>query len=285
MKRLIGVVIAVALWLVSAPFAEAITITLAEVQNGAAVVQGNKAAKKATVSWETNNVGLTSNGGSFSFSGIVPADCVGQLSIGVDTINVVLANCAAASQPVGQVRKTGQTTCWDSSGALIACAGTGQDGELQKGLVRSHTDNGDGTITDNTTGLMWEKLIDDPDNSSIHAVTRTGNWDDAFARIAALNAMTFAGFNDWRLPNVSELQSLVNYGTHPAIDPAFNNPETHSFTAFGPPSQPTPAYWSSTTYLANPLFAWAVSFNTGFAFTSVSTDKPDGLHSRAVRGR
>ena len=45
------------------------------------------------------------------------------------------------------VLKTGQTTAY----------GAGTDGDLQKGAPRSYTDNGDGTITDNTTGLMWEK--------------------------------------------------------------------------------------------------------------------------------
>jgi hypothetical protein len=130
MKPLIGVVIALA-WLVSAPFAEAITITLAEVQNGAAVVQGNKAAKKATISWDTSTVGQTTNGGSFSFSGIVPADCVGELSIGGDTINVALSNCTPPVSSVpAPVPKTGQTKCWDVLGDEIACAGTGQDGEV-----------------------------------------------------------------------------------------------------------------------------------------------------------
>src|SRR5256712_5381503 len=52
----------------------------------------------------------------------------------------------------------GQTTCWDSSGNVIPCAGTGQDGDLQKGAPLSYTDNGNGTITDNNTGLLWEKL-------------------------------------------------------------------------------------------------------------------------------
>jgi hypothetical protein len=49
------------------------------------------------------------------------------------------------------VLKTGQTTAY----------GTGSDGDLQKGTARSYTDNGDGTITDNVTGLMWEKKSDD----------------------------------------------------------------------------------------------------------------------------
>jgi hypothetical protein len=193
----------------------AITVRSAGVVSGVAVVEG-RAAPDATLSWEGAAVTQANRGGNFVFQGIVPSDCVGTLSDGIVTIEVALANCVPASEPAGQVRKTGQTSCWDATGALIACAGTGQDGELRKGLARSYTDNGDGTITDNTTGLVWEKLTDD---GSIHDVNRTSNWDGAFSRIATLNAANFAGHGDWRLPNVNELQSLVDYGNHPAVEP------------------------------------------------------------------
>src|SRR5213076_3053147 len=71
---------------------------------------------------------------------------------------------------------TGQTTCWDSSGNVIPCAGTGQDGDIQAGAPLSYTDNGDGTITDDNTGLMWEKQSQD---LSIHDVRNTYTWDRA----------------------------------------------------------------------------------------------------------
>ena len=60
---------------------------------------------------------------------------------------------------------TGQTTCWDSNGNAISCAGTGQDGELRKGAALAYVDNGDGTVTDVNTGLVWEKLSHD---GSVH---------------------------------------------------------------------------------------------------------------------
>ncbi len=64
---------------------------------------------------------------------------------------------------------TGQTTCWNSAGTVIACAGTGQDGDIRAGATLSYTDNGDGTITDNNTGLMWEKKSRDGSvNTNIH---------------------------------------------------------------------------------------------------------------------
>jgi hypothetical protein len=65
-----------------------------------------------------------------------------------------LAICLAGGLQ-GQRLKTGQTLCYDDVGTVIACAGTGQDAELQKGLAGAYTDNGDGTITDTKTGLMW----------------------------------------------------------------------------------------------------------------------------------
>ena len=59
-----------------------------------------------------------------------------------------------------QVPDTGQQACWDENGNPILCAGTGQDGELQRGMAwptPRFTDNGDGTVLDNLTGLLWLK--------------------------------------------------------------------------------------------------------------------------------
>ena len=80
---------------------------------------------------------------------------------------------AAQARPL----ETGQTACWNAAGQPISCAGTGQDGELQNGLHRGYVDNGDGTITDTSTGLMWEKLSDD---TSIHDKDNVYTWTNAF---------------------------------------------------------------------------------------------------------
>lgn len=56
--------------------------------------------------------------------------------------------------------RTGQTTCYDTAGAVIPCAGTGQDGDELQGVAwpsPRFTDNGNGTVTDNLTGLIWLK--------------------------------------------------------------------------------------------------------------------------------
>src|SRR4029434_2147304 len=104
-----------------------------------------------------------------------------------------------------------------SSGTVIACAGTGQDGDLQAGGPLSYTDNGDGTITDNNTGLMWEKQSQD---GSIHDVNNTYSWEGAFTEhVAGLNTMHFAGHRYGRLPNVRERPSIVNYRDFFSQDP------------------------------------------------------------------
>ena len=101
-------------------------------------------------------------------------------------------------------------------------------------------DNRDGAITDRATGLMWSKS--DSGQSM--------NWQNALAWVQKKNAEEYLGHDDWRLPSVKELQSIVDYTrspdtTHsPAIDPLFN------CTAFTNEVQQVdfPFYWSATTH-------------------------------------
>jgi hypothetical protein len=97
MQRFLGFVIAVSLVNGLASSVHAINIVVAEVQNGVAVVQGNQAARNAAITWETANVSKANNGGSFSFSGVVPKDCIGTLSDGVSTIEVAVLDCTPVS--------------------------------------------------------------------------------------------------------------------------------------------------------------------------------------------
>jgi hypothetical protein len=163
---------------------------------------------------------------------------------------------------------------------VIPCAGSGQDGDLQKGLARSFTDNGDGTITDTQTGLVWEKLSDD---GSIHDWNDTYTWAAAFtSKIAALNSATFAGHNDWRVPNVNELQSINNYGANnPSVDSVFNSgcvPACSStLCSCTVPSQ----YWSSTNSQGTPSDAYVVVFDEGNVVAEI---KSINYSVRAVRG-
>lgn len=192
-----------------------------------------------------------------------------------------LAACQAAAK--GQPLKTGQTTCSNSNGTVVACTGSGQDGEEQKGLARRYVDNGDGTITDSATGLMWEKLAAD---LSIHNRKAMYTWEAAFTnKIAMLNQVGFADHNDWRLPNVNELHSLVDYGpTTSGIGSAFDTdcaiPCTITDCSCTDTGHP---YWSSTTYQVDPSTAWSIAFEPGGSFGGA--DPKVGLaYVRAVRG-
>lgn len=189
---------------------------------------------------------------------------------------------AACVGPGPAFPASGQTTCWNSSGSVIACAGTGHDGENQAGATLAYADNGDGTVTDLNTGLMWEKLSDD---GSIHDKDNHYDWNDAFAvEVAALNTPScFAGYCDWRVPNVKELQSIVNYEIAypgPAVAPAFNASCAASCTVLTCRCTASSYYWSSSSNANNPNNAWNVNFDNG----NVNNDnKTNDNYVRAVR--
>jgi len=188
-----------------------------------------------------------------------------------------LATCEA--QPVGQVHETGQTICYDAAGTVIACAGTGQDGELQKGIANSFTDNGDGTVTDNLSGLMWAKLSDD---GTIHDWDDLYTWDNAFlSKVATLNSGSFAGHSDWRVPNLDELESLRSLGAvSPATFSEFNTGCVPACTVTTCSCTQSDSYWSSSTYQSAPTYAWYVYFNDGLTYNFYKTFS---LYVRGVR--
>ncbi len=176
---------------------------------------------------------------------------------------------------------TGQTTCWDSTGAVISCAGTGQDGDIRAGAKLRYKDNGDGTIIDENTNLTWEKLSFD---GSIHDWGNAYTWADAFAvHLAGLNEAKFARHHDWRLPNVKELQSIVNYGNFgPAVSSPFNNNCVAGATVLTGSCTVGNGYWSSTSYLNAPMDAWFVNFIDGGL--DVGGKSSFFIQVRAVRG-
>ncbi len=116
---------------------------------------------------------------------------------------------------------TGQTACYSDGGAM-ACpqAGEsfyGQDAQYA-GIQPSYENNGDGTVTDLNTGLMWQQSPDTNGDGTINANDKM-NFETAQNYA---NTLTLAGYNDWRLPTIKELYSLMNFngatGTVPYLD-------------------------------------------------------------------
>lgn len=115
--------------------------------------------------------------------------------------------------------------------------------------------NSDGTVTDTAMGLMWDQKTQDP-----------MKWNDARAFCKSL---TTAGYTDWRLPTIEELSSIVDYKRcEPAID-------TNTF-----PGTRLRGYWSSSTNVSNPEYAWHVNFYYGLVDIF---HKSFGYYVRAVR--
>ena len=183
----------------------------------------------------------------------------------------------------GKFPASGQTTCYNAIGSVIACAGTGQDGEKQAGANLAYQDNGDGTVTDLDTGLMWEKLTDD---GSIHDRDQTFSFASIQTHIAAVNGEPLGGYTDWRAPNIRELQSIVNYGTaNPAVTASAFYTNCFggctnlvcSCTAFA-------HHWSTTTAINLPGSAFTVNFTDGTGGVFTKTGPGNLFAVRAVRG-
>jgi hypothetical protein len=140
------------------------------------------------------------------------------------------------------VPETGQTSCFDSSGVEVICSGTGQDGDLRKGVkwpTPRFTNNGNGTVTDNLTDLVWVQWV----------LCFQGQWEAALDHAnnladgqCGVSDASIAG--EWRLPNIMELSSLVDFGEFaPAL--AAGHP-------FLPEGVQAPILWSSTSYERQP---------------------------------
>ena len=200
-----------------------------------------------------------------------------------------LQDQVATLQSKALVPKTGQTACWGAfGGPPIDCDDTGQDGDIQAGVmppdprftinVNEVDDNGvgggvpdngicdgdescNGTVTDHLTGLIW--LLDANCNDLGLNGDGSGLWQEALDAangladgVCGLDDGSIAG--DWRLPNVRELQSLIDYdNSAPAL------PTGHPF--FNIPFSFVIRYWSSTTHY---LLNWAWFVNLGDGITS-----------------
>lgn len=156
--------------------------------------------------------------------------------------------------------KTGQTAVYR----------TGDDGTYQKGTAFSYQTsdpaaNGEIVTTDNVTGLMWAS--DGNGLGCYSGVIRT--WDEA---IDWAEGLTFAGYSDWRLPNITELQTLF-------VRDAGQTAPFINKTMF--PNTIQSYYWSSTTLPGGTTYALSAHFLYGVVYDN---GKTNSFYVRAVRG-
>ncbi len=158
----------------------------------------------------------------------------------------ILALAHGNSHVQSLIVDTGQSRCYDNH-KQISCPRPGerfygQDAQYD-GLQMSYRDNGDGTITDLNTGLMWQKT----------PPAEHYTWDDA-ARYAS--DLELAGYDDWRMPTMKELYSLVDFsGTMRTMTPYIN---TEYFDFSYPDTSQghrimDAQYWSSNKYVGTTM--------------------------------
>lgn len=174
--------------------------------------------------------------------------------------------------------RTGQVTCHDAAGSAIACAGTGQDGDLQTGVTwpsprfsldscGTPADTTDDVVTDNLTGLMWARQAN---------LFGARAWTGALSDVGGL---ALCGHDDWRLPNQRELRSLIDYeqgvvGNWLALQ-GFENVQA---------ANTVPCYWTSTASSIDPVNRAMCGFLFQGTFTMFEM-QTTAHHVWPVRGR
>ena len=234
----------------------------------------------ATMKTLTDIQNRISSGTPAGAHSLQPLSAPGSTGVTLDEIYDALPDGSTTTATEGDI-KSGRTFIKRAGGVMTFTTGTMQPHELpdtgQTGSYAtgddavynpsatqpSYTDNGDGTITDNRTGLMWVK----DGNSAGCNNGSTLIWSDA---LTFCENLSYAGYTDWRLPNIKELSSIVNSGGYtPMINTTYFSNTKSNY------------YWTSTTYAGNTSNAWGVSFVSG-SVTSIG--KITGYCVCPVRG-
>ncbi|MCP5092630.1 MAG: DUF1566 domain-containing protein [Gammaproteobacteria bacterium] len=169
---------------------------------------------------------------------------------------------------------TGQVDCYDNDGATIACPAVGelfygQDAQFD-GNQSSYTNNGDTTITDNVTGLMWRQL---PDNYGL-------SYEEA---VTSCSSMSLGGYTDWRVPNTKELFSISDFSEGwPYLDTTYFN---IALSAVSKDEQYWTEYYVGTTEQGGSNAAFGVNHGTGHIKAyPAGVSGQMGNYVRCVRG-
>lgn len=181
--------------------------------------------------------------------------------------------CQEGAETVA-VPRTGQALCYSSAGTVIDCAGTGQDGHIQAGVAwpsPRFTDNLDGSLTDNLTGLVWLEDANcistqypgfDGDGSPSDGLV---SWQHALDFVRGINDGSYpncgAGRTGWRLPNINEIESLMNAGERQPLTWLAGQGFQNMLTNY---------YWSSTTNTYGNHQAWVLDFYSGNPYRTVA---------------
>ncbi len=180
----------------------------------------------------------------------------------VSALLLLTASSAKAQDVKFSIVDTMQDACYDNAGSEITCPAEGeplygQDTQHPR-LAASYTDNGDGTVFDNNTGLLWQKT---PENAR-------QQYADALEYCSALN---LGERDDWRLPSIKELYSLADFRGE-LLKPEEGEPnpyiDTTVFDFYYPDEGMIFAgqYWSSTLYIKGPVMNGLNQGAFGFNF-------------------
>lgn len=172
---------------------------------------------------------------------------------------------------------TGQTTLYDNDGAVINTLGTedalyGQDANFQNGEEMSYQENGDGTVTDLNTGLMWQQIPTSDDFT----------WQEA---VDYCEGLELSDYDDWRIPSCKELYSISDFSSGwPYLD-------TDYFSLASGEISKDEQFWSSNYYVGTTVeggsnAAFGVNHVTGHikAYSAEASGPVGGKYVRAVRG-